>query len=744
MNNRKFIKIWVSILSVLIILAVVTTIVANMFSAVLDSYLGRGDMHISYAEGTEDWNTEYYSKEKNSLKDAKKYSDTISQQVTDEGIVLLKNNGILPLEKDSEVTPFGYAYLNPAYSGTGAAKTTDTDIVTVEQGVDKYFTINDAAIKTMKSSEPEFPDAAQGTRAIDSDDNSLQAMMDKGNSAKIYEYNPSIYSGIEDNIEGTVGLVFINRNGSEGIDKRYEAYEDGTPHYLALTQNERDTIKFAKENCGKVVVILNTANPMELTPIMTGEYEADAILWIGTTGAKGFDSMGKILSGIVNPSGRLTDIYATDFTKDPTYVNFGEFNYTNSKVRDTTTLNFIPGANKGTIDRRFVEYEEGIYVGYRYYETADVVDPSFEYGELNEYGGIKTLGAVAYPFGYGLSYTNFTQKITDFDATGDNVKVTVNVTNTGSSAGKDVVQIYYTAPYTEYDIENKVEKSSTVLAGFAKTDIIDPGKTDKVTIEFPKEDMASYNYNHKNNDGTTGCYMLEKGEYKIELKKNSHDVIESRSLEINKTEFYQGDNLRNSDKKAQSALDANGDSLGYPANGKSYVAASNQFETMNEYMSDNSITQLSRSDWTNTFPTMPVDRKEAASQVALDEFARSDEFNVDKDIELGNVKESKVYTSQKIKSNQNNGLNLIDMRGLDYYDEAWNRLLDQIDWASEKDSIQKLLFNAAFQTGELKSIGKPATTDKDGAMGWSIDGASAWASANLMASTWNRKDYKLI
>lgn len=735
MSNQIFRRIWIPILAVLVTIAIVGTIAANMFSAVLDSYLGRGELHLEYAEGTDNWDSEYYTKSTSSLAEAKAASDLVSEEVCDEGIVLLKNNGILPLTESSTVTPFGYAYLNPAYSGTGAAATTDTAMVTVEQGLSAHFVVNDAAIKVMQGAEASAPDAASGTRALDSDNNSLQATMDAGESAKIYEYDPNIYQGIESDVNGTVGLVFIKRTGSEGIDKRTEAYEDGTPHYLALSQKEKDTIRYAKENCDGCVIILNTANPMELAPVMAGELEADAILWVGTAGSRGFASMGKILCGEVNPSGRLTDTYASDFTNDPTYVNFGEYHYTNSQVTDTSILDFIPGANKGTFDRTFVEYEEGIYVGYRYYETAAVEDPDFVYGELDGWGAISIPGAVCYPFGYGLSYTSFEQKITDLTNENGQITVTVQVTNTGNTAGKDVIQLYYTSPYTDYDRQNRVEKSVTNLVALDKTSMLEPNASEDVVLTFTAEDMASYDYHHVNEDGTTGCYLLEAGEYAIELKANSHDVIDSRSVTIDSTILYQGSEVRQSEKNAQSVTDENGVSLGYTNNGSDYVAASNHFDTLNAYMDDDSVTQLSRSDWTGTFPTEPVDRE--APQVALDEFEWFDCFDVETDTVLGNTESSRIYTNEEPTSGASNGLSLIDMRGLDYNDEMWDKLLDQIDWAKDKENIQVLLYNAAYQTGAVASLDKPATTDKDGAMGWSVDGASSWASANVMASTWN-------
>lgn len=736
MSNRTFRRIWIPIISVLTVIAVALSVAGSMFSSVLDSYLGGGTIQVNRANGTESWDATYNAKETGSLSEAKDASDKVSEQVADEGIVLLKNNDTLPLAEKSMVTPFGYGYLNPVYSGTGAAATTDKDMVTIEQGLSDHFTINDSSVEAMKAAEATAPDAAAGTPALDADKNSLQAVMDKGESARIREYDPSIYQKIA-GAEGTTGLVFIRRNGSEGIDKRTYAYDDGTPHYLALTANEKNTIRAAKEQCGKVVVVLNAANPMEVSPLMSGEFEADAVVWMGTAGSRGFASLGKVLSGAVNPSGRLTDIYATDFTKDPTYANFGEYRYTNAQFVDNQLFgDIIPGAGFGTIDRPYVEYEEGIYVGYRYYETAAVEDPRFVYGELDGKGGVKTAGAVAYPFGYGLSYTTFGQTLDSLTERDGDIESQVTVTNTGDMAGKDVVQLYYTAPYTDYDRDNGIEKSATVLAAFDKTDELQPGESATLTLTFHKDDMASYDYHHANEDGTTGAYVLEAGDYAVELKNNSHDVIDSRNVSVTKTKWFEGDDPTTADKQAQSAMDDDGALADEPESGE-YVAASNEFNTLNAYMDDDSVTQLSRSDWTGTFPTAPVDRKGEAPQVALDEFEWWDNYDPQTDSKLGNVEGSEVYAAEQPTSNADNGLSLIDLRGLSYDDPKWDQLLDQIDWNGDKSDIQSLLYMAAYQTKDVLSIGKPATVDKDGAMGWSIDGASSWAGANVMAATWN-------
>lgn len=729
-TRRVFMRVGALVIAAVTILAHVLT---NRFRTVLDGRFGRGEMAVTPLEGSEGWDSEYVKKETASLAEAKAASDVTSEQVTDEGIVLLKNDGVLPLAQGSAVVPFGYAYLNPSYSGNGAAASTDTTMVTPEVALSEYFEVNPASAEAMNAAEPSSPGAAEGTDPLDFSLSSAVGADQMLAANQILAYDPSIFAQVEGSFGNSTGIVFIKRVGSEGYDRRTEGYDDGTPHNLALSRMERETIKYAREVCGAVVLVLNSANPMELAPAMSGEYEADAIVWIGTTGSRGFESLAKILCGEVNPSGRLADIYPSDFTADPTFVNFGNFEYTNATTEDDT----MAPLNIGTYNRHFVEYEEGIYVGYRYYETAAVEDPSFVYGTLDGKGAVAEPGAVAYPFGYGLSYTTFEQAISSFTETADEISLSVSVRNSGDVAGKDVVQIYYTSPYTDYDRENDVEKSATTLLDFAKTSLLEPGESTELSFAIRKEDMASYAMRHENSDGTVGCYVLEAGEYAIELKSNSHDVIDSATATVDETVFFEGDNARQSEKDAQSLLDDEGNPLGVTFDGSPFVAATNQFESLTSYMDLDDVTNLSREDWVGTQPTAIEGRAKEAPEIALGEFDWFDNFDYASDARLGNVEGSLVYSAEAPAGGMQNGLSLIDLRGVDYHDELWESLLDQVDWDGEKESIQQLLYQSAYTTVELRSVGKPATTDADGAMGWSFEGASSWASANLMASTWN-------
>ena len=451
------------------------------------------------------------------------------------------------------------------------------------------------------------------------------------------------------------------------------------------------------------------------------------------------------MDGSTVPSGRTVDIYPSDFTKDPSYQNIGSFSYDNAPVMIEGVFS---SGNAQESSRYFTDYQEGVYVGYRYYETADVMDDDFVYGELDENGGVVTAGAVCYPFGYGLSYTTFEQSITGYHDSGDTISVDVTVTNTGSVySGKDVVQLYYNAPYTDLDIENKVEKPVANLIAFDKTKELAPGESQTLTLSFAKEDMASYCYTHANPDGTIGCYMLEAGDYEITLRNNSHDVLDTRITTLNDTTWYDGSDdahIRNRDKDAQSTLDNDGNPTGEAMEGE-FIAATNQFQTSSDYMNSNSII-LSRADWAGTQPKMAEGRTKSLNAEFIDKLGKDTTFEVETDPVFGNVEGSLVYHEDQPTSNQKNGLTLSSMRGLDYNDPKWESYLDQIDWEGDKDSILLNHTGAAYTLGAISSLGIPSTVQEDGANGLKVQGSdngydmsksSSFPFAPVIAATWN-------
>ena len=760
MSNRNFRKIVIPICSVVLVVCFVVTTAGNIFAAYLDNNLGTGERNVAIVEGSEKWDTDYYGKIPTPEK-AKKLALETLNKVTDEGMILLKNNGVLPLAPNSSVSPFGKGYVYPFYDSPGeqsSMKHSYDYAVSPEEALASKFNILSYAADlqpgtTTKAGStsngnstfdtyPDQPGAAPGTKDLDI--NSF------GANGRIPELSVSRYSELSDDdlskMKDSVGLVFISRTAAEGMDLKYDGYTDGTPHYLALTQNEKDMIKEAKRICSKIVVLVNSSNPIELQPVMAGDFEADAILWVGAPGEEGFHSMARILCGEVNPSGRTYDIMPADFLKGPEMANFGNFTYSNV-IAGTTQ----EGETQfGT----YMDYAEGVYYGYRYYETAhDIKADGFTYGQLTPEGGILEEGAVCYPFGYGLSYTTFAQSITSFDASGDDIVIGVKVENTGNYDGKEVVQVYYNPPYTDYDMQNGIEKPTATLCAFTKTDIIKKGESTEVELSFSKEELAAYNAARDNEDGTTGCYMLEEGTYQISLRNNSHTMIESRDYDQSSTIFYDNSNPRQYEIEKQAAMDEDGNLLNYPEkqavdDSATFIAATNQFPYMTEYMKEEA-TSLTRSNWN---ATVPVDTRANSNEAPskelgekyVDLITEKSNFDLNTNTQLGTVEGSKVYTEDMPVSNADNSLTLADMRGKDFYDKDWDKLLDQIDWEGEKQSIKEFLVSSNYYTPAIDSIGLFRTKHTEGANGIRVGSTKedqfltvTWCMCPVMSATWN-------
>ena len=761
MSVTKFRAITIPIMAIFLVLAIVVTIGTDYFTPSLDAFLGKGDRAATTPAGTSSWNSNYYTFVSANGDQALVNSAAVAERIADEGEVLLKNDGILPLTRDTAITPMGYRYITPLMSGSGSGSTSTTAdyVYDAVRGITEAFTnINTKAAEAMQKGTLVTinPVAASG-------EGGQTAFL--GAAVSISEYPASTYAGIEDSCKDTVGIVFIGRAGGEGGDLYTQAYEDGTPHQLALTDTEREVLEFAKTNCtGGVVVILNSCNTMEIAELADDD-GINAIIQICTPGAMGFKSLGKILNGTVNPSGRLVDTFVADNTKTPTFVNFnngtGNTVYVNTEyVREIWLARFKGGSH---FQAPFREYEEGVYLGYRWYETAAdlgyFTSNNLPAGVTDPY--YNRDNGVVYPFGYGLSYTTFKQEIASFSDNGDEVEIQVKVTNTGNVAGKEVVQIYFGAPYTEFDVEHMIEKPTVNLIEYGKTQLLDPGSSETVTLSFAKEDMASYCYTHDNGNGTTGCYMLEAGDYTVSLRANSHDVIDSRTVTIGQTFWYDGSDdahIRESEKLAQAALDNDGNSTGVPANpDSSFIAATNRFDNANLYMTDptvgNDVTILTRNDWANTQPSAPTDVTRQASETVkkwLDyNYATIDlgngTWDANNDPILGAVEGSFAYVpdSKMPASKAKNGLTLSEMRGLSYYDPKWDDLLDQIDYNTSE--MTNALFANAFASGPLSSVGKPATVDHDGPQGLALndnDGNSwinccSFPAATTLAQTFN-------
>ena len=590
------------------------------------------------------------------VEQAAEQSRAMAQELVQEGAVLLKDqDNALPLAEGTAVNLFGYGSVDPIYGGSGSgASDTSSNIDLVTGLTNAGFTVNQELVDFYKKSG-----VSRAAQKGFEGSNFTPAEVPAAQYTDTLLQNAKAFSD--------VAIVTISRVGGEGGDLPQDMYaagysktDDGR-HYLELTQDEEDLLALIKaQGFSKVIVLINSSNAMELG--FLEDDSIDAALWIGSLGSTGFNAVGEILSGKVNPSGRLSDTYAYDLTTAPAYWNAGDFTYSNLK-------------------HHYVEYAEGIYVGYRFYETRYVDNTT---GVCDEAAYAK---AVQYPFGYGLSYTTFEQSIADYKTTDSAIEMTVEVKNTGAVAGKDVVQVYYTAPYTI----GGIEKSHVVLAGFAKTSLLQPGASEKVTVTFAPEDMASYD------ETGAKAYVLEAGTYQIKLMNNAHDVIDQREYEVPATITYSGDNARSTD----------------------LVAATNEFEDV----AQGQIKQyVSRADWEGTLPTTRTDGKTASAEtVAAKENTPVYENN----------------DSDQPITIADHGLTLEDMTGLDYDDPKWNDLLEQLS----VDDMTNMISNGGWSTPEVASVGKPATNDLDGPAGInslvsSLKGVS-FPSEVIVGSSWN-------
>jgi beta-glucosidase len=746
MSGKKFRMICAPITALVLVLALVLSLVTNYYRVALNNYVGKGSQVIKAASGTEAWDTNYYDQQYSSIQEARETnSANVALSIAEEGITLLKNNDALPLSKGDSITPYGLRYLDPLYGGTGSGNVdVSMDYIdTAEEVMNEYFTIDSTVASKLAAATHYYlaaPDADGTTSGWSTQEPNTGSSTMFVNHSWLDEYNPDeVYDDeFKAASQGTTAIVFLGRVGGESNDLYYGqngAYADGSEHELQLSDYEKETIRVAKANSDKVVVVLESSNVMEISELAAeeGDLAVDAIVWMGGAGAKGFRGLAEVLTGEVNPSGHLPDTWMSSILDDPTSSNFGENLYSNLSYEGIT--------------QALVEYDEGIYMGYRYYETVNDLNGEFTvngstvgYGELDENGNLTESGAVVYPFGYGLSYgTDFDQKIQSVKEDGNDVTVEVKVTNNGTQAGKDVVQLYYGAPYTALDVEYGIEKSTVNLMAYDKTEDIAPGASVTVTLTFSKEDMASYSETHENSDGTVGCYMLEEGDYAISIRANSHDVYDSATVTVDSTIWYDGSDdahVRQSEKDAQDT--AGGSETG----AEEYIAATNQFQDSVDHMAAKSDTLTRASGKLVNTAQAPTDEDKIADDDMLAAVDTLAYFDPETDEEMGNGENSKVYAPEAPTTNVDSGLTVADMRGVAWDDPKWDTFLDQLDLSSNSD-VYTALLSGCYTVSEITSVGKPSTSETDGPQGISTmfgdpnDGGCAWCSAPILAATFN-------
>lgn len=626
-------------------------------------------------------------------------SVALNRRIMEEGMVLLKNrDNALPLAEGSKITLLGSSSYNTYWGETGGGN-----------GKTDYTYLSDSLADAGFSVNPQVA-AAYAPSGL------TKATV--GGAVLYLEPDVSALDGVKSSFAsyGDVGIVTIGRAGREGGDlavnglEKY-GWEEGE-HELVLTPNERAVINLAEQSFGKVVVLLNIPSVMEIGEL-AADQGIDAILYIGMPGQYGLEAVGATLSGAVDPSGRTVNTWASDLTKDPTYANTAQLG------------GMTDDAGNGVYT---IEYEEGIYVGYKYYETA-AAEGFIDYDE-----------AVTYPFGYGLSYTEFSQKfLTDSfsipdDATFDTyVGVDVEVTNTGSVAGKEVVQIYGHAPYTE----GGIEKAEVVLVGFAKTDVIEAGESQTVTVQIRVGDLASFDWNDANGDMWYG-YEIERGEYELRLQKNSHEIWEydggkqTIGYEVEETLAYNNDG-----SSADIGANENKDNLVF--------SKGDDFDSLYLATSGNGGTFviMSRADFEGTFPTSPDGSAEYSEVI-------NSKYNSAFTPDMDEVGDPWYMTEDMIPDGwtQSSGdkYRLYDMAGIDYTDtdiieggvwdgftgvEAWQTFMNQLGW----DELKAIISKGSHVTVAVASIGKPQQADSDGPE--QLGDGTFWACANIIAGTWN-------
>lgn len=705
-------RIWFIVTCILLVILIAADIVLGaVIPGVMNTLFGGDRSVVKAGAGS----TEYYKADEGitDKASAKAAGDALNERICEEGIVLLKNEGnTLPLNTSSKalnVSVFGQNSVNLAYGSTGSVGGSVEDAPTIFDSLKAAgFNCNPKLKSLYENSGNKRPE-----KGLSGNDSAIVVGFPTAELAvNKYGNTSELFSGYQD-----AALVVITRTSGEQNDMPLTMKNsNGTPvagaasaddHYLELDQNEQDMLKLACENFDKVILVLNSSVPMELG-FLDGNNAGDATmnsydyashvqaaLWIGMPGESGIMALGRVLNGEVNPSGRTADTYARDFMSIPSVQNFSCNGNTSSGVYTSGGSNVSGGY--------FVDYEEGIYVGYKYFETRGETDGK-EWYKNN----------VVYPFGYGLSYSKFDWEITNAEQLGDlkldknsTVTVEVDVTNKQDSlfAGKDVVELYVTLPY----YEGGIEKSSKVLVDFAKTEEIPVGETRRVTLSFDTYDLASFDYNDANKNGFKG-YEVEAGAYSLCVSKNSHEVVSEIEAEVEKGITYATD----------------------PVTGK-------KVESIFDDIDDELQTTLSRADWEGTFPQMRTSAEiSSATLNAIKSKDSKSPINAQSEVVVENAKNRPA--AKGIKDGE---IKLYDFIGLEDDKCDWDGLIKQLTFSQMFDVIS----TAAFKTNAIPEIGKLDTSESDGPAGFvnfmdktnKFDGCCFYCSECVLASAWSKE-----
>lgn len=705
LKKSVFIAVWTAVFAILLAIAIAATCVCTYYDSVITQFLG------SIGGGTSG-GVQHYDLDYSDADALLAAEDELCLEAGREAVVLLENDGVLPLSKNSAVSVFGMAGASGASIGTGSGSSASAGTSLQASLTSVGFKVNETLLTYYQNNSVAHGTGTAAGGGADKGDWSLGKEADFPTGDVL-----STLDGYKD-----AAIMVLNRNGGEGgdlartMDNHGGAKEDS---YLSLSPSEKATLQGIKD-CGKfktIIVLVNSGNPLELGSLK--DYGVNAVLWYGGLGSVGLTAVGEILAGDVNPSGRLPDTYVYDNFSSPAMQNFGDYRFTNC-------------------DQSYVNYAESVYVGYKYYETR-YEDKVMDTQNVGNYDYDST---VLYPFGYGLTYTEFSWKDYTCEIKDGAVNISLTVENTGDVAGKDVVEIYFQSEYTDFDKANAIEKASVNLVEFAKTDTIPAGGSEKVEISFPLSDMKCYD------SKVNRTYILEEGEYYITAASDAHaaanNILKAKGYDVDGDASLAQNYYQSSTEKCDTSVTGN--------------TVTNLFD---DAVLDGA-TYLSRSDWSVMDEAAPsyLDGVVGAGGLTaasgaqdgvsnttgadgtVGTLAASDrivnEFKKEGYEASGNPKDINSYTAIRTYS-EDNGLELVDLMGADYDDEKWDKLLNQMKFSE----IYELFGHAGYGTIEISSINKPKTLEYDGPAGLNsyINGKSGYSFPNeiSMASTWNIK-----
>lgn len=699
-------KITANACCVLFGVVMTASVIANANSTMVSTFLGAKTQEIITKGDGEQGDVLYHKTDFDSIADLKANGERLCEEIVAEGAVLMKNNGALPLSANAQISLFGSGSTNFVFAGGGSSYSPIAKNTDLKTGIERSgITVNKDLWNWYKAN-PQY--------------SGMHTSSTSANGANYYVKDASWdeikTSAKTDKAEAAVFV--ISRYGTEATDTPLngDTSDMTNGNYLALSPKERDVLKSLKAQKAagvfdKIVVLMNSAVQLQCDFLEDSELEVDALLWVGQTGSAGTYAIGDLLSGKVSPSGKLTDTVWKQHLYNPVYANWGDYEYASAD-----------GApNKST---KYMVYQEGIYNGYRYTETRyeDVVLNAENVGDF-DYSEV-----VSYPFGYGLSYTAFDYSGFAVAAGDGKYTVSVTVTNTGDFAGKEVVEVYLQKPYTEYDVQNRIEKASVELVGYAKTDVLNKGASQTVKIEVDEKYFASYDaYGEK-------TYVIDAGEYYLTVGRDAHDAVNNilakkaeDGKEVNTSAMVKagsGQGTANGNSALVYKTEKSFDSKKYSVAGTTNVIT-NQFDNADLNLYDgetNSVEYISRNNWAGT---VKLGFSADGNYTKLDNSVKlimTAAMKADAQ-KMTPVRDDKAYPAYGAE----NGIPLAMLRAyvdgdddvtndkpIPYDDPLWDKLLDQLTW---EDTVV-LLSNALRSTAAVGgSISKPATIDGNGALG---------------------------